>query len=282
MIFVAWLFLAIQAAIVVASLLGYGIFTSRPDLLVKFDPQAKFFAWAFHGFAVGNMLFGGLAVCAEALARDKQRALWAILAVYVISLGSELLGTTYGIPFGAYSYTSLLGIKWFDRVPVLIPLSWFTMSWACWILARRVSSGTAAVLLATCFLVAWDLLLDPAMSRVTGYWAWGETGAYYGMPWMNLLGWGVTGLVLLFLLRQVAPSPQGDVCFAAWVYAVNFALPLGFCLLNRYWLAAMLGPLSIALAYLIFAKLWPRGNFSAPGELSTAGHAAGLWRQRRE
>ena len=83
------------------------------------------------------MLFGGLAVCADALLRDRRRALWAILVVYAVSLGSELLGTTYGIPFGAYSYTSLLGIKWFERVPVLIPLSWFTVSWACWILARR-------------------------------------------------------------------------------------------------------------------------------------------------
>jgi putative membrane protein len=282
MVVVAWILLAIQAAIVIASLLGYGIFTSRPDLLVRFDPQAKFFAWAFHGFAVGNMLFGGLAVCAEALARDKRRALWAILAVYAVSLGSELLGTTYGIPFGAYSYTSLLGTKWFDRVPVLIPLSWFTMSWACWILARRISSGMAAVLLATCFLVAWDLLLDPAMSRVTSYWVWGEPGAYYGMPWMNLVGWGVTGLVLLFLLHWLAPAPQGEVRFAAWVYLVNFALPLGFCLLNRYWFAAVLGPLSIALAYVLFAKLWSGCHFSAPGEPSAASHRAGVWSQRRD
>ena len=59
--FIPWLFLIVQAGIVVASLLGYGIFTSRPDLLAQVDPQARFFTWAFHGFAVGNMLFGGLA-----------------------------------------------------------------------------------------------------------------------------------------------------------------------------------------------------------------------------
>src|SRR5262245_10562482 len=33
--FIPWVFLIGQAAIVVASLLGYGIFTSRPDLLVQ-------------------------------------------------------------------------------------------------------------------------------------------------------------------------------------------------------------------------------------------------------
>jgi putative membrane protein len=205
------------------------------------------------------------------LLRDKLHALWAILAVYAVSLGSELLGTTYGIPFGAYSYTSLLGIKWFERVPVLIPLSWFTVSWACWILARRVTNGISAVLFATCLLVAWDLLLDPAMSRVTSYWVWGETGAYYGMPWMNLIGWGVTGLVLLFLISRLAPAPQGDGRFAAWVYLVNFALPFGFCVLNRYWLAGFIGPLSIALACAVFGRPWGRGNLSVRRDLSAAG-----------
>src|SRR5688572_5865316 len=30
--------------------------------------------------------------------------------------------------------------------------------------------------------------LQYSMSRVTSYWAWSESGAYHGMPWMNLVG----------------------------------------------------------------------------------------------
>jgi uncharacterized membrane protein len=254
MYFVPWLFVMLQGGIVVASLLGYGIFTARPELLTQVDPGARFFTWAFHGFAVGNMLFGGLGVMAEALWRDRRSGLWAFVTVYIVSLASELLGTTYGIPFGAYSYTSLLGTKWFDRVPVLIPLSWFTMSWACWVIARQRLTGVAAILFATALLVAWDLLLDPAMSKVTSYWIWGQPGSYYGMPLINLLGWGVTGLVLFLILAKVAPVPRGEVKFAVWVYLMNFALPLGFCLLNQYWLAVMAGVGSIAIACLIFGK----------------------------
>jgi uncharacterized membrane protein len=235
--FVPWIFLLFQAAIVAASLLGYGIFTSRPDLLVQVDPQARFFVWAFHGFAVGNMLFGGLAVVADALLRDRLRALYALLTVYLISLTSELLGTSVGIPFGPYSYTSLLGPKWFELVPLLIPLSWFTMSWAVWVIARRWCQRWAAVVLGTMLLVAWDLLLDPAMSKVTSYWVWGDVGSYYGMPWSNLAGWGITGLILLAVIRRLAPRPTSSFTFALWVYLVNFALPLGFCMLNHFWLA---------------------------------------------
>jgi uncharacterized membrane protein len=250
--FIPWLFLIAQTGIVVASLLGYGIFTSRPDLLVQVDPQARFFTWAFHGFAVGNMLFGGLAVLAESVLCDRRPAIVALVAIYVVSLTSELLGTTYGIPFGAYSYTTLLGPKWFDRVPLLIPLSWFTMSWAAWIIARGRTRGFQAVLLGTCLLVAWDLLLDPAMSRVTSYWIWGDKGNYYGMPWTNLLGWAITGFILLAMLRKLAPEPKGDLRFSILVYFVNFLLPLGFCVLNGYWIAVFAGIGVVMAAFLVF------------------------------
>lgn len=267
---ISWLFLGLQGAIVVASLLGYGIFTARPDLLARVDPQGSFFVWAFSGFAIGNMLFGGLAVVGDALRSDRTKAFWAFVAIYLVSLASELMGTTYGIPFGPYSYTSLLGMKWFERVPLLIPLSWFTMSWACWVLARQRARDIRAVLFATALLLAWDLLLDPAMSRVTSYWVWGEPGSYYDMPWTNLLGWGITGFVLFVMLDKIAPDPNGKPHFAFWVYLANFSLPLGFCILNRYWLAACAGPLGIFAAWLVCDRLGRAGV----GPESEAGFAA--------
>lgn len=267
---IPWFFLIIQAGIVVASLLGYGIFTSRPDLLVQVDPGARFFTWAFHGFAVGNMLFGGLAVVAEALLRDRKKAVVAFIAVYLVSGTTELLGTTYGIPFGAYSYTSLLGLKWFDRVPILIPLSWFTMGWACWVIARQRTAGLRAVILATALLVSWDLLLDPAMSKITSYWVWGEAGNYYGMPWMNLVGWGLTGLILFVIMNQLTPDPTSSARFSIWAYIVNVALPLGFCILNGYWLAVLAGFASTGIAFLLLALGW---HYQRGEQLTAAGRS---------
>jgi len=279
MYFIPWIFLALQGAIVIGSLLGYGIFTARPDLLIKVDPQASFFTWAFHGFAVGNMLFGGLAVVADALWRDRKSALIALVAIYAVSLASELMGTGFGVPFGPYSYTSLLGPKWFGLVPLLIPLSWFTMSWASWVIARQRSSGVTAVLLGASLLVAWDLLLDPAMSKVTSYWVWGDAGSYYGMPWSNLFGWALTGLVLFIILSKVAPQPRTSGRFALAVYIANFSLPLGFCMLNHYWLAVSAGLAAVVLALSVFGR---RGNpddlYSADrdyGADSSASHTAG-------
>jgi putative membrane protein len=268
MYLVPWILLALQSAIVVASLLGYGIFTSRPDLLTQVDPQARFFTWAFHGFAIGNMLFGGLAVVVDALRSDGRRALYAFIAVYGVSLLSELMGTGWGVPFGPYAYTSLLGPKWFGLVPLLIPLSWFTVSWACWLIARDRVAGSAAILLGTWLLVAWDLLLDPAMSKVTSYWIWGDAGSYYGMPWINLFGWAVTGLLLFLILAKVVPAPRSSVRFSQAVYAVNFALPLGFCMLNHYWIAVCAGCGSLALAGIAVRRLHSERGPTAHGAKS--------------
>jgi uncharacterized membrane protein len=128
------------------------------------------------------------------------------------------------------------------------------MSWACWVIARQRTSGLRGILLGTSLLVAWDLLLDPAMSKVTSYWVWGELGSYYGMPWRNLFGWGVTGLGLFVILNWISPQPRSTVRFAVSVYAINFALPLGFCILNQYWIAVLAGSSSVLLALLILGR----------------------------
>ncbi len=249
--FIPWVLLAVQASIVFVSLLGYGIFTSRPDLLMQVDPQRRFLTWALTGFAVGNILFGGLAVVAEALLRNGLTAFRALGAVYLVSLGSELMGTGWGVPFGPYAYTTLLGPKLFGLVPPLIPVSWFTVSWASWVIARQRTSGIRAILVGTALLIAWDLLLDPAMSKGNHYWFWREAGSYYGMPLLNLFGWSVTGFVIFLILSKIAAEPKSTISFDVWVYAISLALPLGFCILNQYWLAVFAGSGSVAIALLI-------------------------------
>ena len=92
------------------------------------------------------------------------------------------------------------------------------------------------------------------MSRVTSYWIWGDKGNYYGMPWTNLLGWAITGFVLLAMLRKLAPEPKSDLRFSIMVYFVNFLLPLGFCVLNGYWIAVFAGIGTVVAAFLVFGS----------------------------
>jgi putative membrane protein len=144
-----------------------------------------------------------------------------------------------GLPFGPYHYTDALGPKWFEHVPMLIPLSWFLMAVPSYAMARRLVDSARTwprIALASFILLAWDLALDPAMSYATKYWVWGATGPYYGMPWLNLFGWYVTGVVLMVLLAVtradvwIARLPIG---WLAAYYAINLAMSLGLDMAAR-------------------------------------------------
>lgn len=176
--------------------------------------------------------------------------------IYLASLSSELAGTTVGLPFGPYHYTDALGPKWFGHVPALIPLSWFLMAVPSYAMARRLVDSARTwrrIALASFILLAWDLALDPAMSYATKYWVWGATGPYYGMPWLNLFGWYVTGVVLMVLLavtRADAWIARLPIGWVAAYYAINLAMSLGLDMAARLdgAVVASLVPLLVCVA----------------------------------
>jgi uncharacterized membrane protein len=47
----------------------------------------------------------------------------------------EYVGATYDIPFGAYDYTTMLGWRIADTVPVVIVLAWLFSATATWLCA---------------------------------------------------------------------------------------------------------------------------------------------------
>ena len=51
-----------------------------------------------------------------------------------------------------------------------------------------------------------------------------------------------------------APEPEGDLRFSIFVYFVNFLLPLGFCVLNGYWIAVFAGIATVVAAFLFFGS----------------------------
>jgi uncharacterized membrane protein len=250
-----WGPLALLAVFSVVAVVGYAVFGREPSRLAGLSPStARFYAVSFSFFAQTQIALAGLVLAVHLWRRSGFRWVPAFLAVYAISLGSELMGTAFGVPFGPYHYTGLLGWKWLDLVPALIPLSWFFMAVPAYALAARAlggderseSSGRSGVLgrvlLGSLLLLAWDLTLDPAMSEATPYWVWGEVGPYYGMPLMNLVGWYVTGVVLMAALEWLgARRWLGEVStgWSAAFYGANLLLPLGMTLAAGFWGAAV-------------------------------------------
>ena len=256
-------FQGLLVACTVAALAGYAIFGLHPQLLRPTAGVARTYALAIVAFPRLHILLGFLAVLASLHGVARRRWGASLIAVYAVSLGAELLGTSAGVPFAAYRYTDALGPKWFGLVPLLIPLSWCTMTLASFTIARRVlgvRGRLTTIAVGVGLLMAWDLALDPAMSGLTPYWLWGEVGPYFGMPLQNLVGWGITGVALhtlLVVLRAEEWIDQGAprmVRAMIVVYAANVALPVGMTIAAGIPMAAAASLGAIGLT--VIASKW--------------------------
>lgn len=240
----------------------------HPGILEYLPAGPTLFRWSMAGGGVGYILLGTMAVALYAYRTLGPGSLitFAIAAIGV-SLTSELLGTSTGFPFGNYSYLNGLGYKVAGLVPFTIPLSWFYLGLASFLLARSgLAAGggagrynwarsLAAVFLGSILLTSWDFVLDPAMSQTAlPFWYWHEPGAFFGMPYQNFAGWLGTGVVFmgvaLGLWKTFKFSPeldQGQLTLPLVVYLANFGFALVMSLAAGFYVPIALGILTGAL-----------------------------------
>jgi putative membrane protein len=194
-------------------LAGLLIVLPHPELIAGLSTLGQtVFQWSMSGGGVVYIILGAAAVAIYAY---RTLGLWQWLTFMVpavfLSLGSELLGTSTGFPFGEYSYLSGLGYKVAGLVPFTIPLSWFYMGLVSYVIARaglkideRGNSKwnwlrqIVAIALGAMLLTSWDFALDPAMSQTAyPFWHYGKVGAFFGTPYRNFAGWIATGVLFM-------------------------------------------------------------------------------------
>ncbi len=251
--------LALLFVINATSIFGFAVFSLHPELLARWPWAQTIFQMSYSFFSRLQILLATLTVFFILTAHVRMKWLPSFIAIVLVSLVSELGGTTYGIPFGKYEYTVLLGPMIFGRVPYLIPLSWFFMSVASYAIAMTVFGVGASRWLvipgASILLLTWDLTLDPAMSHLAPFWVWAEVGAYYGTPLMNLLGWFFTGLANMAVLEGLGARKWLNIVpikSLLLFYFANLSLPLGIVLCAQVWQPAVLS----LMVYASFATVW--------------------------
>ncbi|MEO0565170.1 MAG: carotenoid biosynthesis protein, partial [Chloroflexota bacterium] len=127
-------------------------------------------------------------------------------AVIGLTWGVEAIGTATGFPFGHYDYTALLQPQ-VANVPVLIAIAWLMMlpsSWAMGYLITGKTRGIAFIVVSAAAMTSWDFFLDPQM---VGWdlWRWEADGGYFGVPWVNFLGWFATAALVTKIVRPKEP-----------------------------------------------------------------------------
>ncbi len=228
----------------VFGLAGLLIILPNPELLAGLGTVGqKAFGWSMSGGGVINILLGTVAV---AIFAYRTLGMWQwltfMIPAIVLSLGSELLGTSTGFPFGEYGYLSSLGYKIAGLVPFTVPLSWFYMGFTCYLLARCaidaiIKPGSPfgflrlilGVVIGAMLLTSWDFALDPAMSQSAyPFWHFGQVGSFFGTPYRNFLGWIATGALFmtvaaLFWKKTPIVLSRQQLGFLLVVYTSNIA-----------------------------------------------------------
>jgi uncharacterized membrane protein len=272
----AWVLLLAHAMAAVFGLAGIVIALRHPELWAGTGTGEWLFSF---GMRYGGMLqiaLGAAAVFAFGIATlGFRRTATFFVAATTLSLAAELVGTGTGWPFGSYTYGDALGPKVLERVPIAIPLSWFSLGLTSYLLARlvldrlgRATTGPAALVLGVWIFVVWDLALDPAMAHPgmpLRFWVWHQTGPYFGMPYQNLAGWTATAAAFMTLSRLLwgsdVPIARVHAGFPLVMYAVNVAFAMVLNASVGLWvpivLAGALGLLPIALLYRPVPRLAP-------------------------
>lgn len=239
-------------------LAGLLVVMPHAELLDYLPAGTTLYTWSLAGGGVAYILMGVVAVALYCYRTIGLRALLMFLVPAIaISLSSELLGTSTGLPFGEYSYLNGLGYKIAGLVPFTIPLSWFYLGISCYLLARGgwLKPGGAklwhlpALATGALLLMSWDFVLDPAMSQTAmPFWYWHTPGAFFGMPYQNFAGWFFTGLIFMAIAAilwrgndQVTGLTRSQLTVPLVIYIANFSFAMIMSLAAGIYTPVLLG-----------------------------------------
>ena len=162
---------------------------------------ATHYHWCGHDPAWAPPLFLVVASALAAIASGEA----APVAIFALGgLAAEWIGVHTGLPFGHYRYTAVLGPSVYG-VPPDMACAWVILLLFARDLAWRVASRPIAAAALGAAIMTWiDLLLDPVTTRILGFWHWEQPGFYFGVPFLNFVGWFAVSALLL----AAAPKPR--------------------------------------------------------------------------
>ena len=176
--------------------------------------------------------------------------LGGLLAAAGIGFIAEYFGVSYGFLFGRYVYTGTLQPLLLG-VPLVMACAWMILfAYVKQMLLPFKLSKLTEMTISGVWMVAIDLLIDPLAANRLGYWRWIETGAYYGVPARNFLGWFLVSFMIFGIVRQ---HPQSDL----WARSVGLSILLFFTVIAlAYQLALAAGVgLVLSLVHLALAVI---------------------------
>ena len=168
--------------------------------------------------------------------------------VWPVAWMAEFSSTRTGIPFGLYHYTQdTRHLELFIAdVPLMDSLSFTFLAYASFclarrVLARRIPSATAVMLLSGLLMMLLDVVIDPVavlgdrwfLGRIFYY---PQGGPYFGVPLSNFLGWFIVGVVGVGGYLWLSRSTETVAMTRVWPGMALYYAVLAFNLAVTAWI----------------------------------------------
>jgi len=173
-------------------------------ILVGFDLIPSWLEWANSVFL---MLAGCVAAGYAMTTFGRIRGMVISIFIGVTTFVVEGLSAHFDIFFGHYDYTERFPPLLYG-VPIGIGFAWLVMIMAGHALTLSIQSRILRAVLAACYVVLLDAVLDPVAFVVKGYWLWESTSPYYSIPFSNFLAWFLVAFVMQLLLPRIKNKPS--------------------------------------------------------------------------
>ncbi len=189
-----------------------------------------------------------------------KRALLLLASLSLFAFIIETVGLQTGYPYSAFTYGSGLGPLLPGGAPFSLPFAYVPLVlgalWVTWRLRAKPVLFTCAF---ASSLLAVDLVLDPG-AVVLGLWTYVRGGLYYGVPWLNFVGWLISGALAggltLMLLRSQKQSPSPLLAVSMLLHFVYWTgVAFWYALSVPFAIGALL---ILLLSYLLYRAAYGR------------------------
>ena len=161
--------------------------------------------------------------------RGWKSTVFLLFFLWIYCWAVEELSIHTGFPFGNYYYSDALGYK-LDVVPITLGINYFwLLVFPAFFVSNLIAQGSFleqgnslgkwlfTSLIAAILISGIDMVVDPLDATRMSEWVWTKNSytAYYGIPYMNYLGYIIVMTPAFFIYgmveRKVRAKPQGSV-----------------------------------------------------------------------
>ncbi len=191
-----------------------------------------------NGVGSASFLFiAGALLLLTSTSLDRKR----LIVIGILGYLAEVLGVNGGWLFGRYEYSPVLAPNFF-AVPLAMICAWFLL---IGYVDQLLRSFSLTILWQALFVGSWmtviDLMLDPVAANAFKFWNWSESGAYYGIPLRNFVGWFVASVIISGIEQVMYPQRIAQNPWAQIIGASIIAMYAICALIYGYFIAGSVG-----------------------------------------